>query len=222
MLVRDRPCVQDFRPCCPRRSVNTFELMNDDLLTSIRRVVAAVEPMVATIATTDHRRPTPCPDLDLGNLTAHLIGGLTSFAEVAEGKPLRFDGDPDLSACDAGVSFRAAADRLITIFDQPGMLQHTFAMPWGVTTGAQLLGFELVELLVHGWDIARSLDRDPKYDDDVVEAALAGARQWVDDSARTPQLFGPEVPVASDAPPLDRLVGFLGRQPTWHAGSVAP
>jgi hypothetical protein len=25
--------------------------------------------------------------------------------------------------------------------------------------------------------------------------------------------FGPEVPVAADAPPYERLAGFLGRQP---------
>ena len=76
------------------------------------------------------------------------------------------------------------------------------------------LGFELIEVVVHGWDIARSLDVPPPFDDDVVAAALAGARAWVDDSVRTPQLFGPEVTVADDAPVLDRLVGFLGRDPT--------
>ena len=92
-------------------------------------------------------------------------------------------------------------------------------MPWGETTGMQLMGFELIELIVHGWDISRSLGRDAPFEDDLVEAALFGARQWVDDSTRTPQLFGPEVPVPDDAPVLDRLVGFLGRHPDWAAGA---
>ena len=112
-------------------------------------------------------------------------------------------------------AFRAAADRVITGFDRPGMLEHTFAMPWGATTGAQLLGFGLIEVVVHGWDIARSLGRPPAFDDDLVEAVMADARQWVDDSTRIPQLFGPEVVPAVDAPVLDRLVAFLGRPPTW-------
>lgn len=77
------------------------------------------------------------------------------------------------------------------------------------------MGFELIELIVHGWDISRSLERTAAFDDDLIQAVLSGAPLWVDDSTRTPQLFGPEVPVPSGAPVLDRLVGFLGRQPDW-------
>lgn len=189
--------------------------MNDSLIPLLVRAADAVEPLVASVTAADHLRATACPDLDLKSLTAHLIGGLSGFADVAEGKPLSFGGDPDLSTNDAASAFRAEADRVIAGFSQPGMIDRTFAMPWGDTTGAQLLGFELIELLVHGWDIARSLDRQPRFDDDVVAAALAGARQWVDDSTRIPQLFGPEIVVAGDAPVLDQLVGFLGRRPTW-------
>jgi len=190
--------------------------MNDDgLLSLVTRAVDAVEPLIGSVTAIDHKRITPCPELDVQKLTAHLIGGLSSFADVAEGKPLNFDADPDLSTCDATTTFRIAADRVLVLFGAPGMIERTFAMPWGPTTGAQLLGFELIELLVHGWDIARSLDARAAFDDDLVEAALAGARLWVDDSTRVPQLFGPEVAVDAGAPVLDRLVGFLGRDPSW-------
>ena len=67
----------------------------------------------------------------------------------------------------------------------------------------------------HGWDIARSLGRSIAFDDHLVTAVLADARRWVDESARTPQLFGPEVTVVEGAPALDRLVAFLGRDPSW-------
>lgn len=192
--------------------------MNDTLLPLVRRAADAVEPLVAAVDTAALHRPTPCPELDLGGLTAHLIGGLIGFADVAEGKPLRFDADPDLSAGSPTAAFRAAAARVLAGFGRPGAVEQTFSMPWGPTTGGQLLGFELIELIVHGWDIARSLGRDPGFDDDLVAAALAGARTWVDDSTRIPQLFGPEVTVPADAAPLDQLVGFLGRQPSWSAG----
>ena len=87
-------------------------------------------------------------------------------------------------------------------------------MPWGPTTGVQLLGFELIETVVHSWDIARGLGVELPVDDDVVRATLAGARLWVDDSVRVPGMFGPEIPV-SDVPPLDELVAYLGRDPRW-------
>lgn len=34
----------------------------------------------------------------------------------------------------------------------------------------------------------------------------------------TPGLFGPPVPVADDAPLLDRLLGLTGRDPAWRRG----
>jgi uncharacterized protein (TIGR03086 family) len=191
--------------------------MNEDVISLVRRAVDAVEPLVSSVSSTDHDRRTPCEDFNLAALVAHLIGGLRGFAEVAEGKQLRFGAEPDLRTESAADEFRAAADRFVAGFGTPGTLERTFAMPWGDTTGMQLAGFELIELIVHGWDISRSLGRPADFDNDLVGAALFGAQQWVDDSTRSPQLFGPEVPVADDAPVLDRLVGFLGRQPAWIA-----
>jgi len=191
------------------------EHVDDDILLFLDRAIAAVEPVVESVSVADHVRSTPCKGFDLGALVAHLVGGLRGFADVGEGKPLRFDADPDLKTERAGVEYRKASDRLVAAFREPGMLERSFAMPWGDTTGAQLIGFELIEVVVHGWDISRSLGRTAPFDDDLVEAALFGARLWVDDSTRTPQLFGPEVPVSAGAPALDRLVGFLGRQPDW-------
>ncbi len=193
--------------------------MNDTLLL-LDRAIGAVEPMVASVSAADHARSTPCADFDLGTLVAHLIGGLRGFADVGEGEPLRFDADPDLTTERIPEEYRKAADRLVAAFRPPGMLERSFAMPWGDTTGAQLMGFELIELVVHGWDIGRSLGRTAAFDDDLVEAVLFGARMWVDDSTRTPQLFGPEVPVPAREPVLDRLVGFLGRQPDWTPGAA--
>jgi uncharacterized protein (TIGR03086 family) len=189
--------------------------MNESLIPLLKSAVDTVAPIVASVKTEDHGHATPCEEFDLKALTEHLIGGLRGFADVGEGKALRFDADPNLTAENAGAEFRLAADRLLSAFAQPAMDEKSFAMPWGESTGAQLMGFELIELLVHGWDIARSLDRDLVFDGDLTSAALAGARQWVDDSVRTPQMFGPEVAVPTDAPPLAQLVGFLGRHPDW-------
>jgi uncharacterized protein (TIGR03086 family) len=190
--------------------------MNESVLPLLRRAVDEVGPVVAFVAAAEHERPTPCPDFDLKTVTAHLIGGLSSFADVGEGKPFAFGSDPDLAAVSSATAFHAAADRMLAAFAEPDMETRTFAMPWGDTTGAQLLGFELIEVLVHGWDIARSLDRPPAGDNDLAVAALGGARLWVDDSIRTPQMFGPEVIASADATPLDQLVAFLGRHPSWR------
>lgn len=154
--------------------------------------------------------------MTVAQVAAHLIGGVRGFAVVGEGGELRFDADldPDLSHEPADAVYRSAVDRLLAAFAEPGRVDSTYALPWGPTTGAQLLGFELIETVVHGWDIARGLGVELDVDDDVVRATSAGARLWVDDSVRVPGMFGPEV-LVSDVPPLDELVAFLGRDPDW-------
>ncbi len=189
--------------------------MGDDVTALLERAMTAVEPVVASVGADDHDRPTPCPGFDLAALLGHVVGGLRGFGDVGEGLPLRFDLDPDVRVEPVADEYRRAADRLLAAFARPGVVERTYAMPWGDTTGQQLLGFELIELVVHGWDICRSLGRALVVDSDIVEATLRGAQMWVDDSARTPQLFGPEVSSNPEAPVLERLVAFLGRHPEW-------
>jgi uncharacterized protein (TIGR03086 family) len=190
--------------------------MADPLIELVRNAVHHAEPIVAR-CTADHLGgPTPCPALDVGHLASHLIGGLAGFADVAVGKEMRFDYDPDLSTKDARVEFRTAADRMLESFDSSA-LEKTYKMPWGDSTGRQLVGFELIEVLTHGWDLARALGIDSTIPEDLANAALESAQLWVDDSTRVPVLFGPEVSVPPTATVTDRLVGFLGRDPTWSS-----
>jgi uncharacterized protein (TIGR03086 family) len=191
--------------------------MDTALLTLVARAVDQLEAIVATVTPADLNRPTPCPSMPVGELVGHVVGGLSGFADVAEGRPLLFGPGPDVPGDPHGrdAALRTAADRMLAGFGAPGMLERTFDMPWGPTTGAQLMGFELIELLTHGWDLARAMGHDPAIVPDLAEAALAGAQMWVDDSVRNPQMFGPEVPVDRGASALERLVGFLGRDPSW-------
>jgi uncharacterized protein (TIGR03086 family) len=193
--------------------------MPEHLIELVRSAALHAEPILAACTRDRLRDPTPCPDLDVGLLAGHLIGGLVGFADVAAGKEIRFDADPDLSEQDPRTEFRNAANRLLDAFDLPA-LERTYKMPWGDSPGRQLVGFELIEILTHGWDLARALSIDSAIPEDLATAALDSALLWVDDSTRVPVLFGPEVPVPPSAPITDRLVGFLGRNPAWTSPKV--
>lgn len=191
-----------------------------DLIELLRRAADSTEAVLARISPADHDRPTPCPEMTVVQVASHLVGGLRAFAEVGEGGTLRFDTslDPDLESDQPAPAFRAAVDQLMAVFSATGRLDANFDMPWGPTAGAQLVGFELIETVVHGWDIARGLQADTGVEDDVAQATLDGARMWVDDSVRVPGMFGPEVTI-DDGSPLDQLVAFLGRDPGWRPDS---
>ena len=77
----------------------------------------------------------------------------------------------------------------------------------------------LDEVLIHGWDLARStgqpfdaseelLDALSAFLSHMAEPAMASAREG---------LFGPVVPVPADAPRLDQVLGLAGRDPGWSA-----
>lgn len=192
--------------------------MDTDVLDLLDLVARAAPPVAAVLARleVEDAHPTPCPEMTVAQVASHLLGGMRGFTTVARGGELRFDADldPDLATARPEVLFRDAVADLVAAFGAPGRLDATYAMPWGPTTGAQLVGFELIEIVVHGWDIARGLGLALAVDDEVVHATLAGARLWVDDSVRVPGMFGPEVRV-DGASPLDALVAFLGRDPAW-------
>ena len=40
----------------------------------------------------------------------------------------------------------------------------------------------------------------------------------IDDLLRSSGQYGPRVPVPDDASAMDRLVGFIGRDPAWQPG----
>ncbi len=105
------------------------------------------------------------------------------------------------------------AERMLSAWSAPGVVDDRYDMPWGETPGTMLVGFMVIEELGHGWDLARASGQDPGFDDDVVHATLDMARAYDDESIRVPGMFGPVVPIADDAPPIDQLAAYLGRRP---------
>lgn len=82
---------------------------------------------------------------------------------------------------------------------------------------SRLLPMLTTEVLLHTWDLARSVGVDPRLDAglcaDCYEMALSNERQL-----RSSGMFGPPVPVPGDADPATRLVALLGRDPQWTGG----
>ena len=68
----------------------------------------------------------------------------------------------------------------------------------------------------HAWDLAKASGQDASLDEDYAAGAYAGMSAMGTTLHESGQ-FGTPQPVADDAPPQDKLIAFIGRDPHWAA-----
>ena len=191
------------------------------------RAVATGASVVAAVRPDQLAEPTPCSEMDVRTMLGHLVGVLDRIAALGKG------GDPfavteSLVADDGwsdawGASARGAADA----WRDDAVLERPMALPWIQGNGADVLSSYFSELTVHTWDLAVSTGQEPDWDDAVVAAALAArdilpaenrlalyeeisSAMGLDEVAMP---FAEAVSIPDDAPAIDRLVAWNGRDP---------
>jgi uncharacterized protein (TIGR03086 family) len=193
-----------------------------DLRDLHRRVLRASVEVVSMATAADLDRATPCAAWTLRDLLAHMTVQHYGFAAAAVGQgadlamwTIRPLGDTAVSAYIEAVAIVLAA------FAADGVLAQPFSLP-EITTlrtfpGSQAIGFHLIDYVVHGWDVARSLGVGFALDADVLEAAWQITLAVPDGEQRLAPgaAFRPSIAAPASAAPLDRIVAALGRSPNW-------
>src|SRR5207237_11252 len=159
-----------------------------------------------------------CASFDVEALIVHMIGSLGRFRATASGEePQPSGADPDDGA-DAA-AYRRAAGALVEAWREGGVEGRTLHVRIGDFPATWALSQQTADVVVHGWDVAKATGQQPSADPDVALAVLAWARTNLRPEYRgdedSGKAFGPEVEADDDAPPLDRLVAFFGRNPSW-------
>lgn len=90
----------------------------------------------------------------------------------------------------------------------------------GRAPGSRCIQVATAEIFVHGWDLARATGQLMPPDAGVADALLSSwwASLCAEVRQNDPPPVAPEIDVPRDAPALDRLTVFLGRNPGWPAG----
>jgi uncharacterized protein (TIGR03086 family) len=184
-------------------------------LDSLRTAAAATDRVIAGIGPARWSAPTPCPAWNVADLADHVITGNRRFASALRGEPApapgdRGDGDSD-GATDRLAAYRRSIDKLYEAFAAPGALERIVDVPFGQVPGAVALHLRVVELVVHGWDLARATDQRIQVPDEVVRAELAFTQRSLAQYPPDRMPFGPPRPAGEGASPLDELVALLGR-----------
>ena len=163
--------------------------------------------------------PTPCL-FPVGTLINHVLGLCVAFTDAAakvEGPTTTTP--PDATATPLPVGWRDEVvprlEALASAWRQPDAWQG-LAWAGGVQMPGAVMGVVANnELVLHGWDLARSTGQDFHVDAANLEASWQMVSGTPADPAAREGLFGPVVPVPADAPLLDRVLGGAGRDPRW-------
>ncbi len=168
---------------------------------------------------------TPCPDWTVGDLLDHVRGVAVGFAMSARRQVPEGASGPTADASELPGDWRTALPALLAdlaaAWHEDGALDGSTSIAGFEAPAAVVCGVAANELVVHGWDLASATGQVPAAD----ETSLATAAVFADQLAgpggdalrQGGPGFGPVVPVADEAGPLDRLVAVNGRDPGWAA-----
>jgi uncharacterized protein (TIGR03086 family) len=188
-----------------------------DPLTLLARAVDQAGKVISGVREDQAGLPTPCASWDVRTLIEHMINDLGQFTVAATG------GRPDFGTPSPAVSgdwaraFREHAPGLLAVWRQAGDMNATVHLPIGDLPASFVVNQQIAEFAVHSWDLALATGQDVDLDPEVAGHALEWGATALLPKFRGAEeagyAFGPEVPVANQAPVADRLAGFFGRDP---------
>lgn len=202
----------------------------EDPRLAFAQAVALGSAVIGRVGPHQLANPTPCPDFDVRTLMDHLVGVLRRVAALGRGDDA-FAPGIDAPAAGAGhlAAWLAAARDVDVAWADDGVLGRTIWLPWAEESGAATLVSYLNEVTVHTWDLATATGQRPAWDPQVLSLAFDGIRfmpgenrSAMFDGVRAgmpPAMrdfadpFADAVPVRDDAPLIDRLVAWNGRNP---------
>ncbi|QFG69624.1 TIGR03086 family metal-binding protein [Ornithinimicrobium pratense] len=164
-------------------------------------------------------RPTPCADWDLRTLLNHLtvehlwvprLLAAETLAEVGD------DYDGDMLGSDPPAAWEDAITRSLLAWAQVDDETVPIQMSFGPVTRHEYAQQMVVDLVVHGWDLARAagLPYDPS--PAAVQEALDYERPRLEGGQGWPGIFGQALPAPEDSTDLlDEALALTGRDPRW-------
>jgi uncharacterized protein (TIGR03086 family) len=160
-------------------------------------------------------RPTPCRGWDLEMLLMHASDSLAALHDATvTGQVALTSAAPDRDrGADPARTFRDRAVRLLAARAAAGHRHQVLDIGDLQLSAIAVECAGATEIAVHGWDISQACGLNRPIPDALAISLLAIAPLLIPETGRYPQ-FSPPVTAAAQAGPGDRLVAYLGRNPS--------
>ncbi|HEX4428933.1 MAG TPA: maleylpyruvate isomerase family mycothiol-dependent enzyme [Frankiaceae bacterium] len=165
----------------------------------------------------DWDAPAPVEGWQARDVVRHLIEWLPPLLAGGAGIELSTGISVDEDPAAAWLAHTAAVQALL---DDPSTADLLLRNPHigEVPVDQAIDRFYTTDVFMHTWDLARATGQDDRLDPLLCADLLAGMEP-MDELLRTSGQYGPRVVVAPDASAQDKLMAFIGRDPSWTASS---
>jgi uncharacterized protein (TIGR03086 family) len=129
--------------------------------------------IVAGIADSQLGDDSVCEGWDVRELLNHVVSGNLWARELVGGKTIEDVGDRldgDVLGADPSAAYDASAALAVAAFREPGAMERPVGVSYGPVPGEVYCGHRIIDVLVHGWDLAASTGQDTRLPEDLVEA----------------------------------------------------
>jgi uncharacterized protein (TIGR03086 family) len=177
-----------------------------------RRYAGAFTELVR--GTRDWETPAPVEGWTARDVVGHLVEWFPGF--LRGGCDVELPAGPPVAE-DPVTAWQIQFDAVQALLDDPATPtrsfdnRHTGSLPLDQAVDR----FYTADVFMHSWDLARATGQDLTLDPDFAEELLEGSKP-IEQLMRDSGQYGPAVPVPDDAPVVDRLIGFIGRDPAWQ------
>jgi uncharacterized protein (TIGR03086 family) len=195
------------------RSAANFDRVN--MHQEMTKAAAETVRVVGGVRQDQLKDPTPCSDWDVRTLLNHIIlwtaysaeqrayGG--SVAEELMNKD--FAAEPDFAA-----DYAAQMDKALAAWSDPQAWERDLSVMGSAMPAADVAAMLIMEIVLHGWDLATATGQEYRCPDDVAAVVLTTVQQQ-GETFRQYQGFADEVAVPAGAPAFDRTLALSGRNP---------
>lgn len=159
--------------------------------------------------------PAPVPGWRARDVVGHLVDWFPGF--LATGTGLILDRGPS-TADDPVQAWQVHADAVQRILDGPdATTPFRHPMVGEMALPDAIDRFYTTDVFLHTWDLARATGQDDHLDEQTCAELLAGMTP-IEELLRSSGHYGPAVPVPGTADVQTRLLGFIGRDPSFGRG----
>jgi uncharacterized protein (TIGR03086 family) len=177
------------------------------------RALDVTRTYIAGIRSDQWSDSTPDPEWDVRTLVNHIVSGNCWVTPLMSGQTIDQVGDAldgDVLGDDPLAAYDRSAKEAAATFSAPGAMESPANVSYGPVPGEIYAGHRFLDVLIHGWDVAKATGQDPTLDPELVAELRAVVDPQLDLLQASGAFGSVEVPAGAD--PQTELLALLGRR----------